>query len=274
VLTSPPQTAQPERILERTLPQLSSPAKVGRAVALARWDSPPRILIDNFVAQVAREVKPDAHVLDAGAGECTYAPAFAHCNYLACDRAIGEVAWDYKRIDIVADLGCLPFRRDTFDAILCTQALEHVRDLAPVLRDMATVLKPGGRLYASVPFLGDPIHQAPYDYFRYTHYGMRGILKQAGFTPLSILPLGGIFFLWASWLWWCAIIYRTSKRDRAWSARVFSRAVWKVIGAGLLLLSRFCTMIIMIFKQTETGSEHFTYGYTVVAEKKADPDLA
>src|SRR5262249_5093869 len=118
-----------------------------------------------------------------------------------------------------------------------------------------------------------PIHQAPFDYFRYTHYGMCDLINQAGLTPLSVLPLGGIFFLLGCWLWWCAIIYRTSSRDRVVNASMLSRASRKVIGAGLLLLSRFCTKIIMRFRRTEKGFGHFTYGYTVVAEKKMDERL-
>jgi SAM-dependent methyltransferase len=167
----------------------------------------------------------------------------------------------------VADLASLPFRPDAFDAILCTQALEHVGEPAVVLRDMATVLKPGGRLYMSVPFLGDPIHQEPYDFFRYTHYGLRHLVEKAGLTPVAVSPMGGVFFLCCCWLWWCAIVYRTSRRDRAASTGTFTWAARRIVGAGMLLVARFCTMLIRALRQTETASGHFTYGYTVVAEK-------
>jgi SAM-dependent methyltransferase len=247
---------------------MSLAAKVHRAVTLVRWDDPARILIDGFVGRTAQEVPPHARILDAGAGECTYAAAFAHCNYVACDRAVGDAAWDYRSIDVIADLAALPFRKDAFDAILCTQVLEHMGEPAAVLRNMATVLKPGGRLYASVPFLGDPIHQEPYDFFRYTHYGLRHLIEKAGLTPVSVSPMGGVFFLFCCCLWWCAVVYKTSRQDSASSTGTLTRAARRIVGAGMLLVAHFCTMLIMALRQTEKAPGHFTYGYTVVAEKK------
>jgi SAM-dependent methyltransferase len=247
---------------------MSLAGKVRRAVTLARWDDPARILIDGFVARTAQEVPRHARILDAGAGECAYAPAFADCNYVACDRAVGDGAWDYRCIDVVADLASLPFKKNEFDAILCTQALEHMGEPAAVLRDMATVLKPGGRLYVSVPFLGDPIHQEPYDFFRYTHYGLLHLVEKAGLTPVSVSPMGGVFFLFCCCLWWCAIVYRTSSWDRVSSTGTFTRVARRIVWTGMLLLARFCTMLIVTLRQTEKASGRFTYGYTVVAEKK------
>jgi SAM-dependent methyltransferase len=240
---------------------MSLGAKLRRAVTLARWDHPQRILVDGFVARVAQEVPPNARILDAGAGECRYARAFVHCNYVACDRAVGDAEWDYTRIDVVADLASLPFRKATFDAILCSHVLEHCAEPAAVLQDMATVLKAGGRLYMSVPFLGDPIHQEPYDFFRYTHYGLRHIIENAGLIPVSIRPMGGVFFLICSSLWWCAVVYRISNRNKL-----------RIIETGMLLVARFCTMLTMALRQTESACRHFTCGYGVIAEKRSPRD--
>lgn len=246
---------------------MSLAEKVYRAVTLARWDNPQRILIDRFVGRVAQEVPQYARILDAGAGEGVYAPAFAHCTYVACDRAIGDTAWDYSGLDVVADLAALPFRKATFDAILCTQTLEHIGEPAAVLRNMAELLKSGGRLYMSAPFLGDPIHQEPYDFFRYTHYGLQHLVETTGLTLVSISPIGGVFFLGCCSLWWCAIIYKVLWRNSAANAALLTRVARRVIGAGVLFGARLGTMLLMVLRQTETASKHFTYGYIVVAEK-------
>lgn len=242
-------------------------AKVQQAVTFARWDHPQQLLVDGFVAQVAREVPRGARILDAAAGQCIYAPAFAHCQYVACDRAVGDAAWDYSRLDVVADLAALPFRHDAFDAILCTHALEHVTEPTVALAELARMLKPGGRLYVSVPFLGDPLHQEPFDFFRYTHYGLRHLIQKAGLTPVSVSPMGDAFYLVCCFLWWSAIVYRAWMQQRASRSGTLRRGARRVVAAGMLLGARFFTMLTMTLGQTETASGRFTNGYSVVAEK-------
>jgi SAM-dependent methyltransferase len=151
-----------------------------RTVSRSRWESPPRLLVDRFVAKIAQELATGSWILDAGAGECIYASAFCHCNYISCDQAIGDPSWNYRRVTVVGDLASLPFRECAFDAVLCTQTLEHVSEPQLVVREMAMLLKPGGRLYLTVPFLGDPLHQEPYDFYRYTKYSLKRLVENAG----------------------------------------------------------------------------------------------
>jgi len=231
--------------------------KLRRATTLARWDHPQRILVDEFVARTARDIPSNARILDAGAGECRYAVAFAHCNYIACDKAVGDAKWNYTHIDVLADLASIPFKPETFDAVLSANVLEHIREPGAAVRDMVSVLKRGGRLYMSVPFLADPIHQEPHDFFRYTEYGLRHLIQDAGLTPVSILPMGGLLFLMCSYFWWCAVVYRTSSRHK-----------FRIIETVILLAARVCTMLTVRLRQKETGARHFACGYTVVAEKQ------
>jgi len=234
---------------------MSLAARLHRAVTFAQWDHPQRILIDRFVARAAQQLPSAAHILDAGAGESRYAGAFAHCHYVACDRGVGDAAWNYTRLDVVADVVALPFRKESFDAVLCANVLEHVKEPPSAVRDMAMVLKPGGKLYMSVPFLGDPIHQEPNDFFRYTQYGLRQLIQGAGLRPVSIAPMGGLFFLVCSSFWWCAVMYRTSNAGKL-----------RIIASGMLLLAaRFTTMLTMSLCLTHRNAGHFTCGYTVVA---------
>jgi SAM-dependent methyltransferase len=241
-------------------------SRVHRIVTLAGWDHPQRLMVDRFVARAARETRQGARVLDAAAGECIYARAFAHCRYVACDRTVGDATWNYSSLDTIADLAALPFGRGTFDAVLCTHALEHVRDPAAALAEIAAVLKSGGRLYLSVPFLGDPIHQEPYDFFRYTNYGLQHLIHNAGLTKVSVFPMGGVFFLFCCTLWWYAVVYRTSVQRQA-NSGLLRRMMQRILGAGMLLLARFATMLTMRLGQAERASTHFTNGYGVVAEK-------
>ena len=148
------------------------------------------------VARFASGLPAGVRVLDAGAGEGQYSPHFAHTRYVAADLGIGDPNWDYRRLDCLANLSWLPFRDSAFDACLNVVTLEHVREPARVCCEMARVLTAGGRLLLIVPHEWE-VHQAPNDYYRYTCYGARHLLEQAGFAEISIQPVGGYFRLLA-----------------------------------------------------------------------------
>src|SRR3989344_4613287 len=67
--------------------------------------------------------------------------------------------------------------------------LEHCSTPPQLLREINRVLKPGGVLIGTVPFIIQ-IHQEPHDYFRYTEYCLRNLFKDAGFKDCSINNLG------------------------------------------------------------------------------------
>lgn len=160
--------------------------------SLLSSDDPGRSSINDFVRRVAARVPAGARVLDAGAGECIYRPLFEGRRYVSADRGVGDAGWDYTHLDALADLERVPFASGCFDFILCTETLEHVARPAAVLGELRRVLKPGGTLAISVPFL-HPVHQAPHDYFRYTPYGLRHLLGEAGFGAVEISASGGYF---------------------------------------------------------------------------------
>ena len=119
-------------------------------------------------------------MLDAGAGEGQYAHHFARQRYCGVDLAVGDAAWDYSRLDAVADLTALPFRAGAFDAALHIVTIEHLREPGRALAEIARTLAPGGALLVAAPHEWE-VHQAPHDYFRYTRYGLAYLLEKAGF---------------------------------------------------------------------------------------------
>jgi SAM-dependent methyltransferase len=149
---------------------------------------------EQAVRDFAASLPAGARVLDAGAGEGAYRHHFTGQRYLGLDLGIGDSNWNYRQLDVMGDLAALPFPDGVFDACLNVVTLEHVREPARVLREIARSLAPGGRLLLVVPQDWE-VHQAPHDYFRYTRFGCAWLLDQAGFERAEILPVGGYFRL-------------------------------------------------------------------------------
>jgi SAM-dependent methyltransferase len=152
--------------------------------------------IEDAVAGFALRLPAGVRVLDAGAGETRHARYFTGQHYCGVDLAVGDTAWNYSRLDAIADLTRLPFATGCFDAAINIVTLEHVREPETVLREIARTLAPGAPLLIIVPHEWE-VHQAPHDYFRYTRHGMAYLLERAGMIEIEIRPVGGYFRLLA-----------------------------------------------------------------------------
>lgn len=151
--------------------------------------------IADAVAEFARALPERARVLDAGAGEGQYRHFFTRPRcYIGVDLAVGDAAWDYSHLDALADLTALPFGDATFDGAINMVTLEHLREPARALAEIARTLTPGGQLLIAAPHEWE-VHQAPHDYFRYTRYGLQHLLREAGLEPVEIRAVGGYFRL-------------------------------------------------------------------------------
>ena len=156
---------------------------------------------DAWVADVARRQPAGTRILDLGAGTCPYRALFAHCRYETQDFAQYEGTreglmrdqWRYGEIDYVSDVADVPVDDASFDAVLCTEVLEHVPDPPAVLNEAARIVRPGGRLYVSAP-LGSGLHQEPYHFYGgFTPHFYNRFLGEAGFRVDSISPNAGFF---------------------------------------------------------------------------------
>ncbi len=83
---------------------------------------------------------------------------------------------EYQNVDVVADAHALPFKDASIDVVLFKNVLEHVHHPMQVLAEIHRVLKPGGILYAKIPFL-QPFHAVPDDYQRYTVSGIAELFE-------------------------------------------------------------------------------------------------
>jgi len=84
----------------------------------------------------------------------------------------------------------MPFRENTFDCAFATEVLEHCPEPETVLKEIFRVLKPGGVLFLTVPFLWN-LHEVPNDEYRYTPFSLKRHLRNSGFTEIKIEATGG-----------------------------------------------------------------------------------
>jgi len=156
--------------------------------------------IERSISEFASALPKGARVLDAGAGEGNYRDRFQAHRYCGLDLGVGDGEWDYSKLDVLGDLSLLPFRDGAFKATLNVVTLEHVKEPARVIEELARILEPGGRLLIIAPHEWEE-HQQPHDYFRYTRYGLRYLLERAGFHHIQVEPVGGFFRLLSRRLW-------------------------------------------------------------------------
>jgi len=150
-------------------------------------------VIRKHLAESASLMK--GRLLDVGCGWKPYR------NLFACDEYVGMEWTDAYRPDVVGDVRDMRmFVAGEFDSVLCNQMLEHVDDVARALSEIHRVLKPGGCLCITVPFIGR-LHCVPHDYWRFSPYGLRCVLERAGFDVLTLRGMGGFgttqCFLWS-----------------------------------------------------------------------------
>jgi SAM-dependent methyltransferase len=150
-----------------------------------------RTYLRRFLERAAAEVRPGELVLDAGAGRAQYRGLFAHARYETADF-MAVKGKKYRQPDYVCDLVAIPVEDARFDHVVCTQVLEHLPEPLRVVAELGRVLKPGGTLWLSAPLFYAE-HEKPYDFFRYTQFGLRRLLEDAGFEVLEIAWLEGYF---------------------------------------------------------------------------------
>lgn len=101
------------------------------------------------------------------------------CEYFALDYPVTGGGLYGARPHVFADASRLPFANASVGTVLMLEVLEHLREPQQALREAARVLRSGGRLLLTVPFLY-PVHDAPHDYQRYTCYGLSREVEAVG----------------------------------------------------------------------------------------------
>jgi SAM-dependent methyltransferase len=143
-------------------------------------------------------------LLDFGCGSKPYEALFTKANsYIGVDlETTGHDHVDSK-VDVYYDGRALPFEADQFDAVVSFEVFEHVFNLTEVLDEIRRVTKESGFLLISIPFAW-PEHEIPYDFARYTSFGIAHVLNCSGYevinTKKTTTHVLAVFQLFADYL--------------------------------------------------------------------------
>jgi SAM-dependent methyltransferase len=146
---------------------------------------PDRYLLIQQIKRVAPYVR--GRVLDVGAGEVD-----RYSHYFSFDTCTRMDVRHAKSVDIVGSADAIPLSSESMDSVICTQVFEHLSNPVKAAQEIYRVLAPGGVAIVTVPQTNE-LHEEPFDYFRYTRYGIKHIFESAGFETILEEQRGGFF---------------------------------------------------------------------------------
>lgn len=136
----------------------------------------------------AREISSfcqDGKLLDVGCGSKPYEELFKVEEYIGIDIKASGHNHATSKVDKFYDGKNIPFADKYFDNVFSSEFLEHVFNINELLREINRVLKHGGRLCFTCPFVWDE-HEKPYDYARYTSFAVEKLLSENGFILVKL----------------------------------------------------------------------------------------
>jgi SAM-dependent methyltransferase len=140
------------------------------------WHFQYLFLKETHAWQRVRMAGLSGHVLDVGCGHRPY-EAWAPKGGNGVTRYTGLDVTPGEGVDVVVGANDVwPIADHSVDCLIFTQVLEHVADRHHVLGQMSRVLKPGGVILLTVPFIF-VAHGLPHDYARFTTAGVRALFE-------------------------------------------------------------------------------------------------
>lgn len=159
---------------------------------------PRNMLVYTARTAILASVKEEARsfcgtVLDVGCGFMPYRDIVVSNpnveKYIGMDLE-GSAIYSAAEPDLKWNGETIPLPDESVDCVMATEFLEHYSDPEKILTEITRVMKPGGKFFATVPFIWN-LHEIPHDEYRYTPYSLEKHLTRAGFTNIQIKALGG-----------------------------------------------------------------------------------
>ena len=158
---------------------------------------------ERWLKKALSEISAGKRILDAGAGEMQYKKFCGHLAYTSQDfaqykghgdeRGLQKQSYDATGVDIVSDITDIPVEDNSFDVILCVEVLEHLPYPEKAIQEFMRILKPGGLLILTAPFIS-LTHYAPYHFATgFNRYWYEEVLTKYGFQIEELVFNGNYF---------------------------------------------------------------------------------
>ncbi|MCB0171419.1 MAG: class I SAM-dependent methyltransferase [Anaerolineae bacterium] len=153
-------------------------------------------LIHGLNRRIAQSLPYRGRVVDLGCGTATYKEIILNLaeEYIGVDWP--DSLHSSTNVDVFSNLNLeLPFKDNFADTVTAFQVMEHLSEPSLFLAECHRILRPEGQLFITVPFMWH-VHEAPYDYFRYTRFGLEYLLTKVGFVSIDIRENTGFWQMW------------------------------------------------------------------------------
>ena len=221
-----------------------------------------RTILDLQILTIFRDIKKElpgytGNVLDVGCGQSPYRFLLKpEVSYFGIDIVDAE-KFDYSNPVITPFNGeDIPFENEKFDALICTEVLEHVEKYQKLTDEMFRVLKKGGKGIVTIPWSAR-YHYIPWDYFRYTPSSLKTIFSK--FSSVVIKPRGTDISVIGSKI--IVMFFRNLIPNEAWKWLLVP--FWIVL-IPVLLVAVVISHLSLLFK---LGSDEDPLGYTILIKK-------
>lgn len=220
---------------------------------------------ERWLERTLASIPAGARILDAGAGTQRNRKFCTHLNYVSQDVGVydgkGDAAglqtgaFNYGALDIVSDISSIPEVDASFDAIMCTEVLEHLPDPVSAVKEFARLLKPDGYLIITAPFCS-LTHFAPFHFCTgFNTYWYEKHLPEHHFSITEIAANGNFYEYLAQEIYRVRSVSSRYSNDRP---KLFERA-------GMYIVQR---MLLRFSRKDSKSSELLCFGYHVLARKR------
>lgn len=137
-----------------------------------------------------KNIKNDAKslegiLLDFGCGRKPYKNLFSVTQYIGVDIEQSGHSHELSEVDVYYNGKTIPFGDEYFDSVFCSEVIEHVFEIDNIFIEINRVMKKDAKILLTVPFVWND-HEIPYDYGRYTTYGISYLMEKHGFEIIKI----------------------------------------------------------------------------------------
>ena len=222
-----------------------------------------RMLLDLQILTIYKDVKKylpgyQGNVLDIGCGQSPYKFLLNKdkTKYYGIDIVDAD-SFGYNNPEITSfDGKNIPFNNEMFDAVICTEVLEHVQEFQYLIDEIYRTTKKGAEAIVTIPWSAR-YHYIPYDFFRYTPSSLKTMFSK--FAEVKITPRGSDFSVVGSKV--IVIFFRGFFPPRKWK---YIFLPFYLVGLPILILSIIIAHLAILFKM---GSIDDPLGYTIVLKK-------